>query len=262
MRVLFIGDIFGKPGRKVVKDFLPGLIIKERIDFVLANGENLANGAGITEKTAKEMFRAGVDVLTGGNHSYHRSEGIEFIKECSRVLVPLNMAKELYGRGWYIYEKKGVRIAVLNLLGQVFMGPYESPFYATFNVLKHFENVSIKIVDFHAEATAEKLTYFYLFKGVFSAIIGTHTHVQTNDERIEEHTAYITDVGMTGGLDGVIGVKRELYIKKMVERVPVRFKPEERGLGLNAVVIEVDENTGHAKGIKKLNFKVEGSAES
>ena len=257
MRVLFIGDIVGKPGRKVIKDLLPGLVKKENIDFVIANGENLANGAGLTEKTAREMFNAGVDVLTGGNHSFHRSEGMEFIKSCSRVLVPMNIGRDIPGRGLGIYEKNEVKIAVLNLIGQVFMGPYESPFYATFDLLHEIKDISVKIVDLHAEATAEKLSYFYMFKGRFSAIIGTHTHVQTNDERVEDGTAYITDVGMTGGQGGVIGVKRELFIKKMVDRVPVRFQPEDRNLGLNGVLIDIDEETGYAKAIEKINIRVE-----
>ena len=262
MRILFIGDIVGKPGRKVIKDLLPDLVKRESVDFVIANGENLANGAGITEKTAKEMFDAGVDVLTGGNHSFHRSEGLDFIKNCERVLVPLNIAREYPGKGWNLYEREEIKIAVINLIGQVFMGPYESPFYATFDILHEINDVPVKIVDLHAEATAEKLSYFYMFKGRFSAIIGTHTHVQTNDERIEDGTAYITDAGMTGGQSGVIGVKRELFIKKMVDRIPVRFQPEERNPGFNGVLIEIDESTGYAKGIEKINLKVEGLSSS
>lgn len=257
MRILFIGDIVGKPGRKVIKSLLPDFIKKYSIEFVIANGENLANGAGITEKTAKEMFESGVNVLTGGNHSFHRKEGIEFVKNCERILVPLNMTRSLPGRGFGVYNVKGVEILVLNLIGQVFMGPYESPFYATIDLMDKIENYTLKIVDFHAEATAEKLTFFHLFKGKFSAILGTHTHVQTNDERIQDGTAYITDVGMTGGLGGVIGVRSDLYIKRMVDRLPVRFSPEENQLGMSSVIIDIDENTGKAINIEKINISIE-----
>ncbi len=257
MRIFFIGDIVGKPGRKVVKELLPGFIEKNSIDFVIANGENLANGAGITEKTAREVFESGVNVLTGGNHSFHRSEGVEFIKNCERVLVPLNMGRGLPGRGYGVYEVNNTKVVVLNLIGQVFMGPYESPFYAAFDVLKDIEGYPVKIIDFHGEATAEKLSFFYLFRGRFSAILGTHTHVQTNDDRIEDGTAYITDVGMTGGLSGVIGVKRDLFIKKMVDRLPVRFQPEEENPGMCGVIIDIDNTTGKALLIKKVNIRLE-----
>ncbi len=257
MKILFIGDIVGKPGRKVIKDLLPGFINDHKVDFVIANGENLANGAGLTEKTAREMFNAGVDVLTGGNHSFHRTEGIDYINSCEKILVPMNIARDYPGRGYGFFEKNGIKIGVINLIGQVFMGPYESPFYAVFDVLYEFDNAVINIVDLHAEATAEKLSFFYLFKGKFSAIIGTHTHVQTNDERVEDGTAYITDVGMTGGHGGVIGVKRELFIKRMVDRLPVRFKPEERNLRFNAVLIDVNESSGKALSIEKINLGFE-----
>lgn len=257
MRILFIGDIVGKPGRKTVKEILPGIIQHNSIDFVIANGENLANGAGITEKTAKEMFEAGVNVLTGGNHSLQRSEGHKFIDSCTRVLIPYNMSRKLLGRGYGIYEVKNTKVAVVNLIGQIFMGPYESPFYAVFDIMKEIEEYPIKIIDFHAEATSEKLSMFYLLSGRFSAIIGTHTHVQTNDERIVDGTAYITDVGMTGGLSGIIGVKRELFIKKMVDRLPVKFQPEERSLGLCGVIIDIDEASGKAYFIDKIKVRLE-----
>ncbi len=257
MRVLFIGDIVGKPGRKVIKELLPGFIEKESVDFVIANGENLANGAGITEKTAKEMFQAGINVLTGGNHSFHRTEGIDFIQKCERVLVPMNIGRGIPGRGYGVYEVKGIKVAILNLIGQVFMGPYESPFYAAFDIMRELEKYPVKIVDFHAEATAEKLSFFHVFKGRFSAILGTHTHVQTNDDRIEDGTAYITDVGMTGGLAGVIGVKKDLFIRKMVDRLPVRFKPEGDSPGMCGVVIDIEEGSGKAVSISKVNVKLE-----
>ena len=257
MRILFIGDIVGKPGRKVIKSLLPGFIKEHSIDFVIANGENLANGAGITEKTAKEVLDVGVNVLTGGNHSFHRHEGIEFIKNSEYVLVPLNMGRGLPGRGFGIYNINGIDIVVLNLIGQVFMPPYESPFYATIDVLKEIEQYPIKIIDFHAEATSEKLSFFHYFKGKFSAILGTHTHVQTNDERIENGTAYITDVGMTGGLGGIIGVKKDLFIKKMVDRVPVRFAPEDTNLGMCGVIIDLEEKSGIALNIEKVKISIE-----
>lgn len=242
--ILFIGDIVGSQGRDVVKNLLPKLKEEFKVDFVIANGENLAGGIGITEKSALEVKRAGVDVLTGGNHIWDRREGIPFVESTDWVIRPLNYPPGTPGRGYGLFEVKGYKLLVFNLLGRVFMEPYDCPFRVADDFLKQHRE-KIVILDFHAEATSEKVSLAHYLDGRVSIVVGTHTHVQTSDARIlPGGTGYITDAGMTGGLGGVIGVKKELFIRRFLTQMPVGFEPEESEPGLEGVVAKIDENTG------------------
>ncbi len=252
IKLLFIGDIVGKPGREVVKQLLPSIISKEKVDFVVANGENLANGAGITRKTVMEMKAYGVDVLTGGNHTFDKKEGVDLLKESDFVLRPLNYPPGTPGRGWNLFNVNDVKIAVISLIGRLFMGNFDCPFRAMKGALELVKDADLTIVDFHAEATSEKLSFLYEFEGKVTAILGTHTHVQTNDARIVNGVGYITDAGMTGGLGGVIGVKRELFVRRMITQLPVRFEPELRNPGLCGVLITADAASGKAINIEAV----------
>ena len=254
MNILFIGDIFGSPGRKLMKRYLPDLKREFEIDFCIANGENAAHGKGITEKSATELFDCGVDCFTSGNHIWDRKESIEYIKREPRILKPLNYPKEAVGATLYIAEVGDSKLAVVNLLGQVYLNPIDSPFIALDKILPEIKKITNNIfVDFHAEATAEKRTLAFYFDGKISALIGTHTHVQTADEDIlPNKTAYISDVGMTGPHDSCIGVDKDIVIKKMITSMPQQFKPGKGGLQINAIVVGIDGATGKSTGIQRI----------
>jgi 2',3'-cyclic-nucleotide 2'-phosphodiesterase len=254
MNILFIGDIFGSPGRSLMKKYLPELRKEFEIDFCIANGENVAHGKGITEKTANELFMCGIDVFTSGNHIWDRKDSIDYLKKEQRILVPLNYSEKSVGATKYITTIGNSKLAVINLIGQVFMNPVDSPFTALEKILLKIKKETNNIfVDFHAEATAEKRALAFNFDGQISAIVGTHTHIQTADEEIlPNKTAYITDVGMTGPHDSCIGITKEIVIKKMKTSMPQRFEIAEGGLQINAVVIEIDEETGKAVEIQRI----------
>jgi hypothetical protein len=253
MRILFVGDIVGKPGRKAVREILPQLKAEMGIDFVIANVENAAGGAGITEEVVKEIHGYGIDVLTGGNHTWDKKEVFSFIDNYPWLLRPANYPPDTPGRGVGVFiANTGVEVAVINLMGRLFMGYYDCPFRTGDRILETL-NTKIKIIDFHAETTSEKQALGYYFAGRVSAVLGTHTHVQTSDERIlKDTTAYITDVGMTGGLDGVIGVKKELAIDRFLKLLPRRFEPSKENPGLEGVFIVVDPDTGRALEIQRI----------
>jgi len=257
MNILFFGDIFGSPGRNLIKKYLPELRRKFKIDFCIANGENTAHGKGITEKTATELFNCGIDCFTSGNHIWDKKESIDYLKREPRILKPLNYHKDAIGATLYIANVGKSKLAVVNLIGQVYMNPIDSPFIALDNILPEIKEVTDNIfVDFHAEATAEKRALAFYFDGRISAMVGTHTHIQTADEEIlPNNTAYITDVGMTGPHDSCIGIDKDIVIKKMITSMPQQFKPAEGGLQINAVVIEIDENTGNAVEIQRIMRK-------
>jgi metallophosphoesterase (TIGR00282 family) len=258
MKILFIGDIFGKAGRKLIFDRLPELKRELSIDFCIANGENAAQGRGITEKTANYLFDAGIDVFTSGNHLWDKKTSLDFIKKEPRILKPINNSPMAYGNEYYIYQfDNGSKIAVFTVIGQVFMGPADSPFRTCDMVIDKIKKETFNIfIDFHAEATAEKRALGYYLDGKVSALVGTHTHIQTADEEILEHgTAYLTDVGMTGPHDSVIGVKKEIILEKMLSDMPKQYAPAETGLQINAVYVEIDEKTGKAKDIKRIRRK-------
>lgn len=255
MKVLFIGDIFGKPGREILIDYLPNIKKEFDIDFCIANGENVAHGRGITEKTSKSLFKAGVDLFTSGNHLWDQRDAMSFLDWEHRILKPANYPKKAFGSEYLIINNdQGNSLGVFNLSGQAFMGSANS-FFETADYLINIiskETDSI-LVDFHAEATAEKRALGHYLDGRISAIVGTHTHIQTADEEILSNgTAYITDVGMTGPHDSVIGVKKEIILKKMSTGMPIKYEIASTGIQINAVVIEIDDHTGDAISIERL----------
>jgi metallophosphoesterase (TIGR00282 family) len=261
MRVLFIGDIFGKPGRRAVRDLLPGLKQELGVDLTIGNAENAAAGAGLTPEVVDELFRFGIDVLTGGNHTWDKKEGIPVLDADVRILRPANYPLGAPGRGVGVYDTPAGRLAVVNLIGRVFLANVDCPFTAADHILESLAGVtSVVIVDFHAEATSEKISMGWHLDGRSSLVVGTHTHVQTADETIlPRGTAYLTDAGMTGPHDSVIGVRKELAIEKLRMQLPVRFQPAEGDIRLNGVWIHCDEQTGRALEIRRISRRVEGT---
>jgi methylenetetrahydrofolate dehydrogenase (NADP+)/methenyltetrahydrofolate cyclohydrolase len=257
MVILCIGDVFAAPGREVVARLLPELIRRHRIDFVVANGENLAHGAGITPSTAEKLFAAGVDVITGGNHTWDRSEGWELIRTDPRVLRPANYPADAGGRGHGIFRARNGRlVGVLNLQGRVFMPDTDDPFRAAAGLLGEMaEQTPILVVDLHAEATSEKLAMAWHLSGRASVLVGTHTHVATADARVfEGGTAFVTDVGMTGSHAGVIGVDRRAALDRFVSGMPRRLEPAEGRHRLSGLLAEVDDDTGRATAARLLDL--------
>lgn len=255
IRLLMIGDVVGRPGRRAVKDNLPGLVRDERVDLVIANGENAAGGLGITKEVAGELFSAGVDVITMGNHVWSKHEIIHFITREDRIIRPGNYPPGAPGSGYGRYKtRNGVRVGVFNLSGRVFMPALDCPFRMADQLLlllKEWSNIIL--LDFHAEATSEKMALAYHLDGKVSAVCGTHTHVQTADEQIlPGGTAYITDVGMTGPRDSVLGVKKEPVIDKFVTQMPRKFEVAAGPYQFNAVIIEIDPESGASADIKRI----------
>jgi metallophosphoesterase (TIGR00282 family) len=255
MRILFIGDIVGKPGRQAVEGILEKLISDYGIEFTIANGENAAGGMGITPPIAIDILDLGVDVLTSGNHIWAKKEIIPFLDEESRILRPANYPAQVPGRGAGIYQlSNGKKVGVLNLEGRVFMKNLDCPFRVgekEIEILR--QQTNIIIVDFHAEATSEKMAMGWFLNGKVSAILGTHTHVQTSDERIlNEGTAYITDVGMTGPLASVIGIRKQVALERLLTQIPWKFDVATEEIELQGVVVEIDSKTGKSKDIKRI----------
>ena len=267
MRILFIGDIVGSPGRNIVQERLADLVEHRQIDLVIANGENTASGFGITPKIAEELLGLGIEVLTGGNHSWDRREILEYIPHQSRLLRPANFAAINPGGGLFVGEsKKGVKFAVLNLQGRVFLAPNDDPFKkADEELAKLPPEVAFVLVDIHAETTSEKIALGWYLDGRVTAVVGTHTHVATADEHVlPKGTAYITDVGMTGPHDGVIGMDRVGIIKKFLDGLPARFEVATGDIQMNAVLIETDETAPRneagrlaAKSIERLRLRID-----
>jgi 2',3'-cyclic-nucleotide 2'-phosphodiesterase len=260
VKILFIGDIFGRPGRTIVKDRLPGLVKKYDADLVIANGENAAAGFGITPPLAEDLFELGIDVLTTGNHVWDKREIVDYFQMADgnhngmarRILRPANYPSDMPGWGLYEGRKNEVPYAVINLQGRVFMASNDDPFHVADQLLKEIK-AKIIFVDMHAEATSEKISLGWYLDGRVTAIVGTHTHVPTADERVlPGGTAYITDVGMTGPYESVIGVKKELVVGKFLSNMPVRFEPATGDVRLCAVVVDCDETSGHARTIERL----------
>ncbi len=258
INVLFIGDIIGEPGLKVVEANLKNLIHDHRIHFVIANGENLSTGKGILEKDAKKAFEIGINVLTGGNHTFSKIQSGKYIGEEIRILRPCNHHEEVYGRGYNVYPVSvdgGIfKVAVINALGRVYISTLNCPFRTSAQIVERLsKDTNIIIIDFHGEASAEKIAFGWYMDGKVSAVIGTHTHVQTADERIlPEGTAFITDAGMTGGFDGVIGSKKEFSVNRFVYQTPQKQEVANEDLRINAVVINIDMQTGKAKKITRI----------
>ncbi|MCK4252188.1 TIGR00282 family metallophosphoesterase [candidate division WOR-3 bacterium] len=256
MNILFIGDIIGSPARKKICSQLPDIIEKENIFFTIAQGENLAGGIGITEKTAKELFKAGVDCITTGNHVWKHKEVYKYLDEETRLLRPANYPEGVPGIGYFVYEKENCKIGVINLEGRAFMKPLQDPFSIGKKIAESmYKETKNILVDFHAEATGEKRALSLYLSEYTTAFIGTHTHVQTADERIiNSKTAYISDVGMVGSMDSVIGVKKEEIIKHLLLSLPQRFKVAKENILANCVIIDFDEKTGRAYSIIRYNF--------
>ena len=251
-----------KSGRKLFVDFVPGFRREREIDFVVVNAENAAGGKGLTPSVAQELFAAGADCLTGGNHTWRNRDIFQIIDKDERVLRPANYppVEEVRGRGWGVYtsETNGVSVGVVNLLGRVFMGPMECPFRLGRAIVDEIRSETrVILVDFHAEATSEKISLGWHLDGWVSAVIGTHTHVQTADETIlPEGTAYQTDAGMTGPHDGVLGVRRDLVLKTMITQMPVRHELARGDLRLCGTLMDVDERTGLARGVERVCHRV------
>lgn len=258
LNILFIGDIIGRPGRRAVTDLLPGIKGEYGIDFTLANCENSAGGFGVTNKIVEELTELGVDVLTSGNHIWDRRDVAEDLDSFANVLRPFNYPPGLPGRGYGVFEAAGgLKVAVINLQGRVFMRPIDCPFRAADELLKSVGE-KIVLVDMHAEATSEKVAMGWHLDGRVSAVIGTHTHVQTSDERVlPGGTAYITDVGMTGPHDSVIGIDKEAIIKRFLTEVPNRFEVGKEDVKLSGLVVSVDTATGKAVGVERIHRSID-----
>lgn len=257
VKVLFIADIVGKPGRQALSQELHRVVDRHGVDIVIANGENAAGGFGLTEETARELFDCGVHLLTSGNHIWDKKESFDYIRREERVVRPANYPAGTVGRGSAVIRTPlGLQVGVLNLEGRVFMNALECPFRVADREMAALKvTTPIVIVDFHAEATSEKQALGWYLDGRASAVLGTHTHVQTADERVlPGGTAFISDVGMTGSFDSVIGIRKELAVEKFLTQLPVRFEVAKKDIRLNCVVLEIDEITGKALGIERINI--------
>jgi 2',3'-cyclic-nucleotide 2'-phosphodiesterase len=267
MRVLFVGDIVGSPGRQIVRDRLADIVAQRQIDLVIANGENSASGFGITPRLAEELLNLGIAVISGGNHSWDRKEILEFLPHEPRLLRPANFPEGNPGGGLYLgTAKNGVKFAVLNLQGRVFMTPIDDPFRkADSELVRIPEDVAFVLVDMHAETTSEKLAMGWYLDGRVTAVVGTHTHVATADEHVfPEGTAYITDVGMTGPHGGVIGMDRNGIVAKFLNGLPARFEVASGDVQMNCVLVETDDegprnSAGRlrARSIERLRFRID-----
>ena len=259
IKILFIGDIVGSPGRAAVKALVPGLRQRESIDVVIANAENSAGGSGITPRTARDLFQSGCDILSSGDHIWRRHEVIELLQKDARILRPANFPKTTPGHGHAVVTSAaGVKVGAVCLLGRVFVDAMvDSPFLVIQEELKALNaETPIVIVDMHAEATSEKVAMGWYLDGQVTAVFGTHTHIQTADERIlPKGTAYITDVGMTGPYDSVIGRDKGKIIERYLTGMPVRFEMASGDVQLCGALIEVDEKTGRALSIKRIREK-------
>ena len=256
IKIIFIGDIIGKPGRMAVESLLQRLKDRYNPEFIIANGENAAHGMGITPEIADSLLGMGIDVLTTGNHIWDQKTVIPYIGRQPRLLRPANYPQLAPGKGYGVFSSKaGRKIGVINLEGRVFMkGIEDSPFSAAKDIIKeiHGETDAI-VIDFHAEATSEKEALALYLDGEISAMIGTHTHVQTNDDMIlPKGTAYISDAGMVGSRYSVLGTNKDAAIRRFLTGVPEKFIPEEKNIALNAVFINVDKETGLSTGIQKI----------
>lgn len=258
INVLVIGDIVGKPGRVILKDKLRPFIDKENIHFCIANGENAASGAGITGEIAEELFSCGIDVITTGDHVWDKKEILHALETNRNILRPANYSPLAIGRGYVVKNSKlGNPIGVINLLGRVFMKPIDCPFRTVDEILKSISReTKIIFVDIHAEATSEKIALGWYLDGKVSAVVGTHTHVPTADEKIlPKGTAFISDLGMTGPHESILGRRIECVLKAIVTQMPTRFDVAEKDIRINGVKVVVDSQTGKADTIKRIEVK-------
>jgi len=255
MKILFLGDVVGSPGRKMVKDYLPKLKEKYKPNLTIVNGENSAAGKGITEKIYKQLLESGADVITMGNHTWDKKDIFDFIDDAKNMIRPANFPENNPGKGMTYINVNSTKVAVINMQGRTFLPPLDDPFKKIDSLIDEAKKeTNVIFVDFHAEATSEKQAIGWYVDGRVSCVVGTHTHTQTSDERILPNgTAYITDVGMTGPYDGILGMQRESVIKRFLTGLPVRFEVDEKGRNqLNAVLITIDSNSGKSKAIERI----------
>ena len=255
MKLLFIGDIVGRAGRKALTDCLDGLVDRHYVDLVVANGENAASGYGLTASVLQEIFKAGVDVVTSGNHIWDKKEILSILDHEPRLLRPANYPSGLAGRGAGVFETAaGLKVGVVNLEGRVFMKNLDCPFRAAEALVQDLATeTSMIFVDFHAEATSEKQAMGHFLGGKVSAVVGTHTHVQTADEKIlAGHTGYLTDVGMTGSHDSIIGNQKEAALDRFLTQLPVRLEVAKKDPVLCAVLLDIDEETGRCLSVERI----------
>lgn len=262
MRILIIGDVVGRPGRRAVLRHLGPLVYEQRTDFVVVNCENAAAGFGVTPDIAQSLLEAGANVLTSGNHIWDKKAIFEYLDHEPRLLRPANYPPPAPGRGLFIGNTPGgIRVAVLNLQGRTYLPAIDCPFRMADSLLETVAaDVTVRIVDFHAEVTSEKAAFGWYLDGRVSAVVGTHTHVPTADERVlPGGTAYITDLGMTGPYDSVIGMDKEGSIRRFLQGTPARFEPASNDVRLCGVLVDVDETTGRARSIERI--RVNGDKE-
>jgi hypothetical protein len=257
VRILFLADVMGRPGRSALASLLPALIGYHRADFAIVNCENAAAGYGVTPATAEEILDAGAHCLTSGNHIWAQKEALPMLSQEPRLLRPANYPPGVPGRGAAIYrDGDGVPILVINLQGRTFMEPIDCPFRETDRLLQQFEGqAAVVFIDFHAEATSEKQALGWYLDGRVSAVVGTHTHVQTSDDRIlPGGTAYLSDAGMCGALDSVIGVDKDIAVNRFLSGMPVRFQvPKSGSCVVQGIILEADNHTGHAVTLERIN---------
>ncbi|MEQ1823150.1 MAG: TIGR00282 family metallophosphoesterase [Fimbriimonadaceae bacterium] len=254
-KILFLGDIVGRPGRKVVLDKLPGLINEHNPLFVIANGENSAAGLGITPDIAEELYKAKVDAITLGNHAFNKREIYPYLDKDKPIVRPANLPKAASGRGHCVVSKQGIDLHIINLCGRIYMDGYDDPFREIDLMLENITSNHI-FVDFHAEATSEKIAFGYYLDGKATAVVGTHTHVQTSDETVlAGGTAYITDVGMCGPQNSVLGMRKDIILQRFLTQMPSRFEVADEPGVLSGVVITVSKETGRASDIRRIRLR-------
>lgn len=260
MKILFVGDVIGKPGRRAVQGLLPGLVDRHRVDFTIVNVENSAGGFGITEGVLEELSELPIDCFTSGNHIWDKKEGLALLESRENLLRPANYPEGNPGRGVFLGESPaGIRVAVVNLEGQVFMKPLASPFEMADRIVAELPgDVDVVVVDFHAEATSEKQALAYHLDGRVSAVLGTHTHVPTADERIlAGGTALVTDVGMTGPYDGIIGFRQDKVLERFLLQTGASLQVAKGDVRLAAVLLDVDEETGKTRDLERMLLRHE-----
>ena len=260
MRLLFLGDVVGRPGRRALAALVPRLAAQEDIEFVIANCENASGGKGVDPRSADELHEAGVDVLTSGNHVWQNREIVPYMRESGRLLRPLNFPPGVPGVGWTVQKarRSEARVAVLNLIGRVFMAPVDCPFRAADEALADIRReASIVFVDMHAEATSEKVAMGRFLDGRVSAIVGSHTHIQTADETVlPGGSAYLTDAGMCGPEDSVLGVRTDRVVERFLTQMPTRFEVATGAVLVQGAVIDIDGETGRARSIRRVRERV------
>lgn len=255
MKILFLGDVVGSPGRKMVQEYLPKLKEKYHPNLTIINGENAAAGKGITKKIYKQFLEWGANVITMGNHTWNKKEIFEFIDDAKNMIRPANFPEGTPGKGMTFVNINGIEVAIINMQGRTFLPALDDPFRKMDQLIAEAKKrTNLIFLDFHAETTSEKQAMAWYLDGQVSAVVGTHTHTQTADERIlPSGTAYITDVGMTGPYDAILGVNRESVIKRFLTHLPVRFEVDEKGRNqLNGVIITIDTKSGQASSIERI----------